>query len=93
MRVTVYGPLRSATGEKTVALDFDGGTVEDALVAFVESYPRAESHLYADDGDLRGSVRVSVDGDRVDPTDDCPADAELTVFPAVQGGTRPGGPE
>lgn len=86
MQVTVYGPLRSATGEKTVELAFDGESVRDALAAFVEEYPRARPQLY--DGDqLRSSVRVSVNGERVDLDAACPADAELTVFPAVQGGT------
>ncbi|WP_435176417.1 ubiquitin-like small modifier protein 1 [Halorussus sp. AFM4] len=86
MQVTVYGPLRSATGEKTVELAFGGGTVRDALAVFVEEYPRARSQLYDDDDRVRSSVRVSVNGERADLDDGCPADAELTVFPAVQGG-------
>lgn len=88
MEVTVYGPLRGATGEKTVSVAFDGGTVEEALAAFVESYPGAESQLYTDDGRLQISARLSVNGDRVGLDDSCPADAELTVFPAVQGGSE-----
>lgn len=88
MQITVYGPLRSATSEKTVTLAFNGGTVEDALAVFVENYPRAKSQLYTTNGQLRASVRISVNGERVALDDDCPADAELTVFPAVQGGRR-----
>ncbi|MGA9401914.1 MoaD/ThiS family protein [Haladaptatus sp.] len=87
MRVTVYGPLRSATGEKTVTLTFDGGTVEEAITAFVDDYPRAETYLYTPDGQIRVSARFSVNGERVNLGEHCPADAELTVFPAVQGGT------
>ncbi|GKZ14692.1 hypothetical protein HAL_25730 [Haladaptatus sp. T7] len=90
MRLTVYGPLRSATGEKTVSMAFDGGTVEDALAAFVERYPRAETQLFDDDGSLRTSARISVNGERVEVDDACPADAEVTVFPAVQGGRTDG---
>ena len=86
MQVTVYGPLRSATGDKTVQVAFDGGTVSDALAAFVDAYPRARPQLYADDGSLRPSVRLSIDGQRVDVEAKCPPDAELTVVPAVQGG-------
>ena len=86
MRVTVYGPLRSATGEKTVDVDADPDTVADAVDAFVEAYPRAEQHLVDCDGDLRGSVRVSVDGDRVAPDVPCPPDAALTIHPAMRGG-------
>lgn len=87
MKVTVYGPLRDVTSEKTVTVTFDGGTVADALAVFVENYPRAKSSLYANEGELRPSVRLSVDGERVDLDDACPPAAELTVFPAVQGGT------
>ncbi|OAQ52704.1 hypothetical protein HTG_10280 [Natrinema mahii] len=84
--VTVYGPLRSATGDKTVGLEWAGGTVADALAAFVEAYPRAESQLY--DGDaVRASVRVSLDGDRAGLKEPVPEGAALAVVPAVQGGS------
>ena len=88
--VTVYGPLRSATGGKTISLEWSGGTVADAVAAFVDAYPRAEPHLYADDGDdrLRSSVRVSIDGERAALDDAVPADGSLTLVPAVQGGSR-----
>ena len=86
MRVTVYGPLRSATGEKTVEVDVDPETVGDAVDAFVEAYPRAEQHLVDCDGDLRSSVRVTVDGDSAAPDDSCPTDAEMTIHPAMRGG-------
>lgn len=85
--ITVYGPLRSATGEKTVTLEWPGGTVADAVTALVDAYPRAASHLY--DGDeLRASVRVLIDGERADFEETVPTTAPLTVVPAVQGGSR-----
>jgi molybdopterin converting factor small subunit len=84
--VTVYGPIRSATGSKTVTLEWAGGTVADAIAAVVESYPRAEPSLY--DGDaVRPSVRVSIDGERADLETSVPDDASLTLVPAVQGGS------
>ena len=87
MEVTVYGPLRSATGEKTVSLEFDGETVADAVAAFTDAYPRAEPHLY--DGDeLRPSVRMTADGERVALEDPIADGASLTLMPAVQGGVR-----
>lgn len=83
--VTVYGPLRSATGAKTVGLEWPGGTVADAIAAFADAYPRAEPHLY--DGDaVRPSVRVSIDGERAALEDRVPDGASLTLVPAVQGG-------
>ncbi|WP_126662702.1 MoaD/ThiS family protein [Haloterrigena salifodinae] len=88
MEITVYGPVRSATGAKTVSLEFDGGTVADAVAAFVDAYPRAEPHLYTDGDELRSSVRVTVDGERATMEDRVPTDASLTLMPAVQGGSR-----
>lgn len=86
MEVTVYGPLRGATGEKTVHVDFDGETVADAVASFVRAYPRAERHLYRDDGSLEPSVRVSVNGAAVELDADCPPDAAVSLHPAMQGG-------
>lgn len=89
MEVEVYGPLRSATGEKRVEVAFAGGTVADAVAAFAAEYPRARGQLYGDDGELRPSVRVLRGGDRVDPATPCGPDDELALFPAVQGGRSP----
>lgn len=87
MEVTVYGQLRAATDGKTVRLDAPaGGTVGDVLEAFLEAYPRAEPHVLDDDGRVRPSVRVMVDGEGADLDDECPPDASLRVFPAMQGG-------
>jgi molybdopterin synthase sulfur carrier subunit len=86
VELTVYGPLRSATGAKRVRVDPDDRTVRAAVEAFVAAYPRAESHLVDPDGELRPSVRVTVDGDRAGLDDDCPPDAEVALFPAMRGG-------
>jgi molybdopterin synthase sulfur carrier subunit len=86
MDVTVYGPLRSATGGKRVSVDFEGGTVRDAVDAVVAAYPRAEGHLFGADGRLASSVRLAVDGTAADPDDPCPADASLRIHPAMRGG-------
>lgn len=88
MKVTVYGPLRSATGGKRVSIDVDPAdrTVEAVVWAFVDAYPRAASHLVDEAGDLRPSVRVTVDGERATLDDDCPPDVEVALFPAMRGG-------
>ena len=86
MDVTVYGPLRSATGAKRVSVDPEGTTVGAVLDALVAAHPAAESHLVDDEGALRPSVRVTVDGTRADLDADCPTDAEVAVFPAMRGG-------
>lgn len=86
MDVTVYGELRAATGEKTVALVADVETIGEALDRFVEAYPRARSKLFDEDDELRASVRVLCNGERVDPDAECPPEASLQLFPAMQGG-------
>lgn len=86
MEFIVYGSLRGATGSKETTLAFEGGTVEEALWAFVDAYPRTERQLFDADGAVRPSVRVQVNGERAALDDDCPADAEVTLFPAMQGG-------
>lgn len=86
MEVTVYGPLRGATGEKHVEIAFDGGTLADALDAFVSTYPRAKRHLYTDSGDLAPSARLVVDGEAMELDDSFPPDATLQIHPAMRGG-------
>jgi molybdopterin converting factor small subunit len=86
VEVTVYGPLRSAAGEKQVTLSPDGGTVRAVVRELRAEYPRTESHLLDDDGALRPSVRVTVDGETADLDDPCPPGAAVAVFPAMRGG-------
>lgn len=86
MDVLVYGPLRAATDGKRVTVSPAEQTVAGVVAALCEEYPRAESQLVDDEGNLRASVRVTVDGETADPEDDCPPDAEVRVFPAMQGG-------
>lgn len=86
MEIIVYGPLRSATGQKRVQLDFDGETVQDALQTFVTAYPRAEQYLYDDDGELASSVRLSIEDDPVEPEDERESDMSLRIHPAMRGG-------
>ena len=86
MDVLVYGPLRAATDGKCVTVSPAEHTVAGVITALREQYPRAESQLVDDEGNLRASVRVTVDGETADGDDDCPPDAEVRVFPAMQGG-------
>lgn len=88
----MYGPLRGTTGEKTVEIPFEGGTVADALATFVDEYPRAKAHLVPDeeneddDFNVHPSVRVLLDGERVEFDAECPPEASLQLIPAAQGG-------
>lgn len=87
MELTVYGPLRSATGEQTVQLAVgESETVGEVITAFLETYPRAETQLLDEQGNFRPSVRVMQDGESLDFDDGCDPDKELKLFPAMRGG-------
>ncbi|MFU1781522.1 ubiquitin-like small modifier protein 1 [Haloarcula japonica] len=86
MEVTVYGPLRAATGAKTADVPVDGDTVGAVITAFVDAYPRAESQLVDADGALRPSVRVMVDGASADRDEQVTPGASVELFPAMRGG-------
>ncbi|RLM53441.1 MoaD/ThiS family protein [Halobellus sp. Atlit-31R] len=86
MDLTVYGPLRGVTGEKTITLDPDGRTVQAAVDTFIEQYPSAATQLTDDAGALRPSVRVLLDGESAALEDPLPPGASMTLFPAMRGG-------
>lgn len=87
MDVTVYGQLRAATASKTVHLE-DVETVGEAVDRFLDAYPRAERHVLDENGEVRPSVRIMLDGERVDLENECPSDASLQLFPAMVGGYK-----
>jgi len=86
MEIQVYGQLRAATDGKTVTVTPDEPTVAGLVTALCVQYPRAKSQLLDESGDLRPSVRVMVDGETADLDTACPADADIKLFPAMQGG-------
>jgi molybdopterin synthase sulfur carrier subunit len=86
MKLTVYGPLRSATGEKTVELSLSGETVRDLLNAFVDEYPKTATHLSDDDGNIRPSVRVMIGEHKAELDDSIPKGEPVKLFPAMRGG-------
>jgi MoaD family protein len=86
MELLVYGPLRAATGSKTVELQTRGDTVGDLLDELVAEYPRIASQLVDSDGDVRPSVRVVVDDERATLEQPVSETQTVKVFPAMRGG-------
>ncbi|QOS13535.1 MoaD family protein (plasmid) [Haloferax gibbonsii] len=86
MEITVYGPLRSVTGEKTVEVSPSGETVNDLLTAFVDEHPKTATHLADDDGAIRPSVRVMVGEHKATLDDPIPDGEQVKLFPAMRGG-------
>lgn len=88
----LFATLAETAGSETVTVDVgDDPTVGDALDALLAAHPDLESHLYDEDGELYGHVRLLVDGEDPfasgdglsEPVDES---AELALMPAVSGG-------
>ncbi|WP_042664223.1 ubiquitin-like small modifier protein 1 [Haloferax sp. ATB1] len=86
MEITVYGPLRSVTGEKMVEVYPSGETVRDLLTAFVDEHPKTATHLSDDDGTIRPSVRVMIGEHKATLDDPIPDGEQVKLFPAMRGG-------
>jgi molybdopterin converting factor small subunit len=90
--VSVPTPLRRFTGgEKRV--EIEGANVQAAIDALVESYPDLRAQLIDDSGELRKFVNLYLGDQNVRQLADSLADvplpdgAELTIIPAIAGGT------
>lgn len=91
VHVTLYGPLRGVTGEKTVELSVESGgndgtepTLDDVVRSFVETYPRSRDQLLTDEGATRPSVRLLCDGEPRER--DATVTGDVSLFPAMRGG-------
>lgn len=86
VHVTLYGPLRGVTGEKTVELSVPGDepTLDDVVRAFVDRYPRSRDQLVTEERTVRPSVRLLCDGEPRER--DAAATDDVSLFPAMRGG-------
>ena len=90
-RVTVRipGPLRRFTGGLGVVV-VDATTPGEALAALDRDDRRIGSHLFTDDGSLRGYVSLFLNGNDLGPEggldENIERDADLTIVPSVAGG-------
>lgn len=93
MRVTVLLPyaLREYTGGAS-ELTLHATSAGDALAALVASYPRLRRHLFAENGALRGHVRVYRNEEEVtDPGDSVQEGDTLMIVPSIAGGAGAAG--
>ncbi len=88
-RVLIPTPLRPYTGQKD-AVELDGGTVGEVLIALTKQYGDLRRHLYSDDGKLRSFVNVYVNDEDVRFAGGLAAAVKdgdnVTILPAVAGG-------
>jgi molybdopterin converting factor small subunit len=93
LRITVHvpGPLLAyADGQGSVAVDFEGATVGDALAGLWSLFPRLRDRILDEQGRVRPHVNLFVDRESIRYTGglDTPIGpgATLSVVPAVSGG-------
>lgn len=79
------GVLRKPAGRR--AVEVEAATVADALAAAVAACPGLAGRITEPSGALRPFVRVFVDGELADLDHPTPDGCELTVAPALSGGS------
>jgi len=77
--------------ERSAEVEVKGSTAGEAIFALAEAYPAIKTHLFTDEGELRGFINVFAGGVNVDKQQglDTPvADGgELMIIPAIAGGS------
>ncbi|MDR1829768.1 MAG: molybdopterin-synthase adenylyltransferase MoeB [Candidatus Fibromonas sp.] len=77
--------------ERNAEIEVKGSTAGEAILALAAAYPGIKTHLFTDEGQLRGFINVFVGGANVDKQQglDTPvADgSELMIIPAIAGGS------
>ena len=90
MEWKLFADLAEIAGERSVSVDVEGGTVEDALDALFEVHPGLRERVLSSDGSVRGHLNVLRNGTDVATEEglSSPVEAadELALFPPVSGG-------
>ncbi|MFQ6057274.1 MAG: ubiquitin-like small modifier protein 1 [Anaerolineae bacterium] len=91
MKVRVYATLRQIVGMKEVEVEGEAGdTVRDVLHRLIAAHPGLEGHILDDEGHLRRTVNVFVQGRSIkfrEGLDTVLQESdELSIFPPVAGG-------
>jgi molybdopterin synthase sulfur carrier subunit len=91
-QVTIPTPLRRFTGEDAL-VEVESDTITGILDELDRKYPGLRSRLCEEGGQLRRFFNIYVDGEDVRFLNDLdtkvPAGAEVTIIPAISGGSAP----
>jgi adenylyltransferase/sulfurtransferase len=89
VKVLIPTPLRPYAG-KQAAVEFEAGTVGEALEALTRQYSELRRHLFAEDGRLRSFVNVYVNDEdiRYLERERTPIKAgdTISIIPSIAGG-------
>ncbi len=91
MKILIPTPLRQYADKKDV-IEFNAGTVGEALSGLTSRHPELRKHLYSDDGRLRAFVNVYLNDEDIrylskEQTPVKDGDT-LAIVPSIAGGVR-----
>lgn len=91
VRIYIPGPLRIFSGGlQQVEIRSSPATVRDALEILWAAYPGIRDRVINEEGQLREHINVFVGNENIRYTGDfstpLPAEAEISIIPAVSGG-------
>lgn len=91
MQIRVFGTLRQFAGAKAVEVEVEpGDTVESLLGKVMTQYPVLREKVFDEEGDLRNSIHVLVNGRSTRYLDGLESrvekDDRIALFTAVGGG-------
>lgn len=79
VKVFVFAHLREMVGSGSIELELaEGATGEEVLRILETAYPKIKDH--------RQYLKLSMNGEYIDPETAIEQDAEIAVFPPVSGG-------
>jgi molybdopterin converting factor small subunit len=89
VKVIIPTPLRAYAGRQE-SVQFEAGTVAEALLALTNQFSELKKHLYSDDGRLRSFVNVYVNDEDIrylekDQTRVKEGDT-ISIVPSIAGG-------
>ena len=90
----IPGALREFTaGRSAVRIDFSGGTLADAFQGLWASYPALRDRVMTEQGQIRQHINIFVGKENSRYTGGLTTDVnngvEISIVPAVSGGTFP----
>jgi molybdopterin synthase sulfur carrier subunit len=89
-KVRIPAPLRKLTQDQAV-VEVDGLTIEEVIAGLEKKYPGLKERVCDESGQIRRFINVFVNGEDIRFKEGAktpvPAGAEVSIIPAIAGGT------
>ena len=89
-KIIIPTPLRKFTNQNR-NFTTDKQTLSEAIQQFVDEYPEVKENMLDDNGNVRSYIKIYIGDEEVSPSDDetveLDSDTEVSIVPAIAGGT------